>query len=108
MAKVCMSNYDPQAYIQYERMAETVEKFRKHWDKPLTYAEKVLYGHLDNPDQEVVKQESYLYLHPDRVAMQDATALLTSSARSVVSSSPTRAARASASGSARTSTPSRA
>jgi len=74
MAKVCMSNYDPAAYINYERMQEKVEQFRKHWDKPLTYAEKILFGHLDNPDQEVVKQKSYLYLRPDRVAMQDATA----------------------------------
>lgn len=43
--------------------------------RPLTLAEKVLYGHLDDPkNQEIVRGESYLNLRPDRVAMQDATA----------------------------------
>eukprot|EP00818_Percolomonas_sp_WS_P005171 CAMPEP_0117449988 /NCGR_PEP_ID=MMETSP0759-20121206/8232_1 /TAXON_ID=63605 /ORGANISM="Percolomonas cosmopolitus, Strain WS" /LENGTH=711 /DNA_ID=CAMNT_0005242487 /DNA_START=494 /DNA_END=2629 /DNA_ORIENTATION=+ len=37
-------------------------------------AEKILYGHLDNPNQEIKRGKSYLYLRPDRVAMQDATA----------------------------------
>ena len=43
--------------------------------RPLTLAEKVVYGHLDDPkNQEIVRGESYLNLRPDRVAMQDATA----------------------------------
>lgn len=43
--------------------------------QPLTLAEKVVYGHLDDPSaQEIVRGKSYLRLRPDRVAMQDATA----------------------------------
>lgn len=43
--------------------------------RPLTLCEKILYSHLDDPiGQEIVRGESYLKLHPDRVAMQDATA----------------------------------
>jgi aconitate hydratase len=41
----------------------------------LTLSEKVLYGHLDEPQsQDIVRGTSYLRLRPDRVAMQDATA----------------------------------
>ena len=41
----------------------------------MTYSEKVLYGHLDNPEeQEIIRGKSYLNLRPDRVACQDATA----------------------------------
>ena len=43
--------------------------------RPLTLAEKITYGHLDDPkDQDIVRGDSYLLLRPDRVAMQDATA----------------------------------
>jgi len=43
---------------------------------PLTLAEKIIYGHLDNPADysELVRGETYLKLRPARVAMQDATA----------------------------------
>jgi len=74
MSKVPMSNYDPEAYIDYDKMLARLAEFRKKWTKPMTYAEKILYGHLQDPTQEVEKQKSYLYLNPDRVAMQDATA----------------------------------
>ena len=38
-------------------------------------AEKILYGHLDDPqNQEIERGKSFLLLRPDRVAMQDATA----------------------------------
>jgi len=41
----------------------------------MTLAEKVVYGHLDDPhNQEIERGVSYLKLRPDRVAMQDATA----------------------------------
>uniref|UniRef100_A0A8C4QFI0 Aconitate hydratase, mitochondrial n=1 Tax=Eptatretus burgeri TaxID=7764 RepID=A0A8C4QFI0_EPTBU len=42
---------------------------------PLTLAEKVVYGHLEDPQsQDIERGSSYLRLIPDRVAMQDATA----------------------------------
>ena len=47
---------------------------RKNLDRPLTLAEKIVYGHLDDSEQVPVRGETYLKLRPDRVAMQDATA----------------------------------
>lgn len=43
-------------------------------NRPLTLAEKVVYGHLDDPDTIPVRGESFLKLRPERVALQDATA----------------------------------
>lgn len=41
----------------------------------MTLAEKVVYGHLDDPvNQDIARGKSYLRLRPDRVACQDATA----------------------------------
>jgi aconitate hydratase len=41
----------------------------------LTYSEKVLYSHLDNPeDVDIRRGESYLKVRPARIACQDATA----------------------------------
>ena len=57
--------------------ASTVSSFqvvRKNLNRPLTLAEKIVYGHLDDPSQVPVRGETYLKLRPDRVAMQDATA----------------------------------
>lgn len=48
---------------------------RRRLNRPLTFAEKVVYGHLDDPEsQDIERGVSYLKLRPDRVAMQDATA----------------------------------
>ena len=48
---------------------------RRRLNRPLTYAEKIVYGHLDDPEgQDIQRGVSYLKLRPDRVAMQDATA----------------------------------
>lgn len=56
-------------------MEDRLNVVRKRLNKPLTYAEKVVYGHLDDPHhQEIIRGKSYLQLRPDRVAMQDATA----------------------------------
>ncbi len=53
-----------------DRTATGREKLRR----PLTLAEKVLINHLASVDQELDRGLSYVDLHPDRVAMQDATA----------------------------------
>ncbi|MCS5637195.1 MAG: aconitate hydratase [Myxococcota bacterium] len=59
----------------YAKMRERLETVRARLARPLTYAEKVLFGHLDDPaGQELDPGEAYLLLRPDRVAMQDATA----------------------------------
>jgi aconitate hydratase len=59
----------------YKRTGQRLEVIRKRLGRPLTLAEKILYGHLDDPEkQELKRGESFLLLRPDRVAMQDATA----------------------------------
>ncbi len=61
-----------QAYAKIEHRLEVV---RRRLGRPLTYAEKVLLGHLHDPEGADLRAgESYLALAPDRVAMQDATA----------------------------------
>ena len=58
----------------YENTRRRLEVVRARIGRPLTLAEKVLFGHLANPDEELVRGTAYLQLRPDRVAMQDATA----------------------------------
>jgi len=57
------------------KLANNIDIVKQRLKRPLTYSEKVLYGHLDNPhEQEIVRGKTYLNLRPDRVACQDATA----------------------------------
>lgn len=59
----------------YDKMAANLKVVRARLNRPLSLAEKIVYGHLDQPaTQEIVRGKSYLDLRPDRVAMQDATA----------------------------------
>jgi aconitate hydratase len=59
----------------YNNYREKLTAVRKVVNRPLTYAEKVLYAHLWNdPTKEFLKGKDYVDLSPDRVAMQDATA----------------------------------
>ena len=59
----------------YRRMRERLAAVRRRLKRPLTLAEKLLLGHLDEPQhQPLIPGESHLRLRPDRVALQDATA----------------------------------
>lgn len=59
----------------YETSRERLKTVRARLNRPLTLAEKILFGHLDDPQgQELERGKSFLLLRPDRVAMQDATA----------------------------------
>ncbi|MCB0219641.1 MAG: aconitate hydratase [Chrysiogenetes bacterium] len=59
----------------YESMRAKLATVRERLGRPLSLAEKVLLGHLDDPKSaELEPGKSYLLLRPDRVAMQDATA----------------------------------
>ncbi|CAB3379235.1 Hypothetical predicted protein [Cloeon dipterum] len=69
-----MSKFDNDN-LPHEKLQKTVDIIKKRLNRPLTLSEKVLYGHIDEPQsQEVERGTSYLRLRPDRVAMQDATA----------------------------------
>ncbi len=56
----------------YATMARNLKVVRRRLGKPLTLADKVLLGHLDDPEnQEMEPGKSYLFLRPDRVVFQD-------------------------------------
>ena len=56
----------------YATMARNLKVVRRRLGKPLTLADKVLLGHLDDPEkQDLVPGKSYLFLRPDRVVFQD-------------------------------------
>ena len=56
----------------YETMARKLRVIRRRLGRPLTLADKVLLGHLDDPEnQDLVPGKSYLFLRPDRVIFQD-------------------------------------
>jgi aconitate hydratase len=59
----------------YKRTEETLAIIRKRLNRPLTLAEKIVYGHLADPQsQDLTRGKSFLALKVDRVIMQDATA----------------------------------
>lgn len=69
-----MSRFDTENYLPYDKLEKNLKIVKNQLNRPLTASEKILYSHLDNPESEIVRGESYLKLRPDRVAMQDATA----------------------------------
>lgn len=60
----------------YAGFPERISKARHILNRPLSYAEKILYAHLYEPGKAEAFQrgKSYVDFAPDRVAMQDATA----------------------------------
>ena len=73
--QVRQNNHEKSNFINYKKMSENLAIVRGRLNRPLTYAEKILYSHLDDPHgQEIERGSSYLKLRPDRVACQDATA----------------------------------
>jgi aconitate hydratase len=59
----------------YSEMPAKIDAARKLLNRPLTFAEKVLYSHLwETPDAPQQRGKDYANFGPDRIAMQDATA----------------------------------
>jgi aconitate hydratase len=59
----------------YQKMDINVALVKKRLGRPLTYGEKILYGHLDNAmEADLEAGVSYVKTCPDRIALQDATA----------------------------------
>ncbi|KAJ3349497.1 Aconitate hydratase mitochondrial [Allomyces javanicus] len=74
-AQVPLSNLESDKYINYARMQQNIDIVKDRLQHPLTLAEKIVYGHLDDAkNQDIARGSSYLRLRPDRVACQDATA----------------------------------
>ncbi len=58
----------------YATTRRHLEVVRGRLDRPLTLTEKILYGHLAEPESDaLVAGEGYLLLNPDRVGLQDVT-----------------------------------
>jgi aconitate hydratase len=58
----------------YKKMERNLEVVRARYNRPLTLAEKLLLGHLDDAKgAELDSGESYIMLNPDRVIHQDVT-----------------------------------
>ena len=58
----------------YQKMEHNLQTVRSRLNRPLTLAEKLLLGHLDDPaEAELLPGDSYIMLNPDRVAHQDVT-----------------------------------
>ncbi|MFN3654729.1 MAG: aconitase family protein, partial [Candidatus Nitrosotenuis sp.] len=58
----------------YKKLEDNISKFRSLVKRPLTLSEKILIGHLaEMNDREPQRGKSYVFLKPDRVALQDVT-----------------------------------
>ena len=58
----------------YAKLKENIEKFRNVTGRPLTLTEKILSGHLNQIDEtNFAGGKDYVFLKPDRVALQDVT-----------------------------------
>jgi aconitate hydratase len=56
----------------YQKMEERLAIVRRRLNRPLTLADKVILGHLDDPENtELERGATYIDLRPDRVVLQD-------------------------------------
>ena len=58
----------------YHDFQEKIDKLKGVIDRPLTFTEKILFIHLHGRIIDFQRGRDYVQFHPDRVAMQDATA----------------------------------
>ena len=69
---VAIESTPEMAAAVYATMARNLAVVRRRLGRPLTLADKILLGHLDDPEhQEIEPGKSYLQLRPDRVVFQD-------------------------------------
>ncbi|MBS3925303.1 MAG: aconitate hydratase [Nitrosarchaeum sp.] len=58
----------------YNKSRENIQKYRKIIGRPLTLTEKILSGHFEQmPEKNLDGGKNYVFLIPDRVALQDVT-----------------------------------
>ena len=71
-----MSQYYNSEQIKavYEKMSENIEKLRSIDSSPLTLSDKIITGHMSSDSiKRYVSGKDYIFLSPDRVALQDVT-----------------------------------
>jgi aconitate hydratase len=49
-----MSRFEQNQYIDYDKISHRVDIVKKRLGRPLTLSEKILYGHLDDPKNQVI------------------------------------------------------
>ncbi len=76
MSEVTVAASTPIELVErvYATLDERIGDARRRVGRPLTLAEKILVNHLSDPAAAFERGVTYNDLHPDRVAMQDATA----------------------------------
>ena len=59
----------------YSKLEKNISRYRKTTNRSLTLTEKILAGHLEESFLEKIldNEAGYVFLHPDRVALQDVT-----------------------------------
>ena len=58
----------------YDKIQLNIQKFQEYDSKPLTFTEKIFIGHLSEPKfDSLIPGQNYIFLKPDRVALQDAS-----------------------------------
>src|SRR5215470_8889940 len=72
MGMVAIESTPEMAAAVYATMTRNLAVVRRRLGRPLTLADKILLGHLDDPEhQDLEPGKSYLSLRPDRVVFQD-------------------------------------
>ena len=75
MSKIEVNTTPEMVSKVYQKLEQNVSKYRKAVDKQLTLSEKILAGHLDEQFLDKILDDGmhYVFLKPDRVALQDVT-----------------------------------
>ena len=69
-------NYD-YIYKCYRNLHKKILKYNKRYNSPLTLTDKILIGHMSKTPNNLKRGESYIFLVPDRIALQDVTGQMT-------------------------------
>ena len=75
MSKIAIETTPEMVKHVYEKLEKNISKFRTTVNRPLTLTEKILAGHLEDEflDKKLDEKKNYVFLRPDRVALQDVT-----------------------------------
>ncbi|CBF79802.1 hypothetical protein AN7642.2 [Aspergillus nidulans FGSC A4] len=75
VATAALGRFESDTQVDFSKFSSKIGTLRRRLKRPLTYAEKVLYNHLDDEfDGNIVRGQTQLRSKPVRIACQDATA----------------------------------
>jgi len=75
LSKIAIETTPEMVKNVYDKLEKNISKFRITLKRPLTLTEKILSGHLEDEflDKLLDEKKNYVFLRPDRVALQDVT-----------------------------------